>query len=108
MTLKRKMKPSHPGGTIKDWILPEGMTITKAAKLLKVSRQSLDALVNERRSVTPEMALKLQTVFGGTAELLLTLQTRYDLYHAKSRSEEITGDLLPYKKHPSRGNNKAA
>jgi len=107
MTLKRKMKPSHPGGFIKNWVLPEDMTITKAAKLLKVSRQSLDALINERRSVTPEMALKIQTVFGSTARLMLAMQTSYDLYYVQRRGE-ITGDLEPHSTHPSRVRNIAA
>ena len=71
MTIKVNMKPEHPGGVILNWILPEGMTITEAAKRLGVSRQSLDALVNERRSVSPEMAKRLELTFGGTARTLL-------------------------------------
>ncbi len=90
------MKPSHPGGVIKDWILPEGITITKAAKLLGVSRQSLDALVNERRSVTPEMAIKIETVFGSTAKLLMALQISYDLYQVEQRRDELVSGLEPY------------
>ena len=100
MTLKRKMIPSHPGGVIKDWILPEAITITKAAKLLRVSRQSLDALVNERRSITPEMAIKIETVFGSTAKLLMALQNSYDIYHAKQRRSELVSGLKPYISHP--------
>jgi len=70
MAIKINMKPSHPGSVILNWILPEGMTITEAAKRLGVSRQSLDALVNERRSVSPEMAKRLELTFGGTARTL--------------------------------------
>jgi len=102
------MAPSHPGSIIQNWILPEDMTITESAKLLGVSRQSLDALVNERRSVTPEMALKLEAVFGGTARLLLALQKRYDLYRAEQNIAEITKGLKPYKTHPSHAQTQAA
>ncbi len=101
MTLNIKMQRSHPGSVIKDWFLPEDMSITKAAKKLGVSRQSLDALVNERKSVTPEMALRLEAVFGGTARLFLALQASYDLYQAEKRRDQITGNLKPYSEHPN-------
>jgi len=101
MTLEINIRPEHPGGVIKDWILPEDMSITEAAKKLGVSRQSLDALINERRSLTPEMALKIETVFGGTAGSLLAIQSRYDLYHAEQNLAAITKGLKPYKTHPS-------
>ena len=93
MTLDIKLPPSHPGGYVLHWIIPDGMTITVAAKKLGVSRQSLDAVVNERRSVTPEMALKLETVFGGTADVLLRMQTAFDIYNMRKRSSQITKGL---------------
>lgn len=108
MAIEIKMAPSHPGSVIQNWILPEDMTITNAAKKLGVSRQSLDALVNERRSITPEMAIKLETVFGGKARLFLALQNRYDLYQAKKNKAEITKGLKPHVTHPSMTKHKAA
>ena len=96
MAIKVNMKPSHPGSVILHWILPEDMTITEAAKRLGVSRQSLDALVNERRSVTPEMAKRLELTFGGTARLLLAIQTRYDLAKVEERVSELAEELEPY------------
>jgi len=108
MAIEIKMAPSHPGNVIQNWILPEDMTITEAAKKLGVSRQSLDALVNERRSITPEMAIKLETVFGGTARMLLALQSRYDLYCAKKNATKITKGLKPHSTHPSMAKTEAA
>jgi len=96
MTIKVNMKPEHPGGVILNWILPEGMTITEAAKRLGVSRQSLDALVNERRSVSPEMAKRLELTFGGTARTLLNMQTRYDLAKVEERVGELAEEVEPY------------
>ncbi|HHL43947.1 MAG TPA: addiction module antidote protein, HigA family [Hellea balneolensis] len=108
MTLNIKLPKSHPGGFIKNWILPDEMTITEAAKLLGVSRQSLDALINERRGVSPEMALKLETVFGGKARLMLAMQTSYDLQEAQKELVKITKGLKPHETHPSRTNHHAA
>ena len=96
MTIKVNMKPEHPGGVILNWILPEGMTITEAAKRLGVSRQSLDALVNKRRSVSPEMAKRLELTFGGTARTLLNMQTRYDLAKVEERVGELAEEVEPY------------
>ncbi|PHS41221.1 MAG: addiction module antidote protein, HigA family [Robiginitomaculum sp.] len=108
MALDIKIPRSHPGGVIKDWILPEGMSITKAAQMLGVSRQSLDALVNERRSVTPEMALRLETVFGGTARLFLALQASYDLQESQKKSYTKIQKLAPHVNHPSLRKTEAA
>lgn len=96
MPITVNMTPKHPGGVILDWILPDGMSITEAAKRLGVSRQSLDALVNERRSVSPEMAKRLELTFGGSAHMLLNIQTRYDLARVEERVSEFAGELEPY------------
>ena len=108
MALDIKLPRSHPGGFIKSWILPDDMSITKAAKLLGVSRQSLDALVNGRRSVTPEMALKLEAVFGGTARLFLAMQASYDLQESEKNKAEIIKGLVPHADHPSLRETRAA
>lgn len=101
MALDIKLPRNHPGSFVKHWILPDDMSITAAAKKLAVSRQSLDALVNERRSITPEMALKLEAVFGGTARLLLAMQTSYDLQESEKNKAAIIKDLVPHTSHPS-------
>ncbi|WP_033315311.1 HigA family addiction module antitoxin [Robiginitomaculum antarcticum] len=98
MTIEFNIPPEHPAGFLKDWILPEGMTVTEAAKRLGVSRQSLDALLNQRRSLTPEMAKRLELTFGGTARLMLALQTKYDLYLTEQRVAEIAKTLTPFKR----------
>ncbi len=101
MALDIQLPIEHPGYVIAEWILPSGITITEAAKLLGVSRQSLDALVNGRRSVTPEMAIKLETVFGGTAHTFLAMQRAFDLQEARKKTADITKGLTPFKTHPS-------
>lgn len=96
MAIEINMTPSHPGSVIQNWILPEGMSITEAAKRLGVSRQSLDALVNGRRSVSPEMAKRIELAFGGSAELLLNLQMKFELAQIEARVSELAEEVEPY------------
>jgi addiction module HigA family antidote len=85
MTMK---KPPHPGGVVlRQCIEPLDLTITDAAQALGVTRNTLSELVNEKRGVSPEMAVRLSRVFGGTEEGWLAQQAQYDL--AQVRRDRI-------------------
>ena len=72
--------PPHPGATVlHDCIEPLGLSITDAAAALGVSRNSLSELVNAKRGISPEMAVRLSKAFGASAESWLTQQVNYDL-----------------------------
>jgi len=72
--------PPHPGGVVlRLCIEPLGMTITDAAAALGVTRTTLSELVNGRRGISPEMAVRLSQVFGRSAESWLRQQAQYDL-----------------------------
>jgi addiction module HigA family antidote len=74
--------PPHPGGVVlRQCIEPLGLTITSAATALGVTRNTLSELVNEKRGISPEMAIRLSKVFGGGAESWLVQQAQYDLAH---------------------------
>ena len=76
--------PPHPGATVlHDCIEPLGLSITDAASALGVSRNSLSELVNARRGISPEMAVRLSKAFGGSAESWLAQQSHYDLAQVK-------------------------
>ncbi len=60
-------------------IEPSGLTITDAAAALGVTRNTLSELVNGKRGISPEMAVRLSKVFGGTEEGWLLQQAQYDL-----------------------------
>src|SRR5882724_4675977 len=78
--LKRLKNPPHPGGLVlRQCIEPLGLTITDAANALGVTRTTLSELVNGKRGVSPEMAVRLSKVFGASAESWLTQQALYDL-----------------------------
>ena len=68
---------------------PLGLTVTRAAKGLGVTRQALSELVNGRTGISIEMAIRLSKAFGSTPETWLGMQMAYDLWQARSRAEEI-------------------
>ena len=84
-----KMKnPPHPGSVVlRQCIEPLGLTITGAAAALGVTRNTLSELVNEKRGISPEMAVRLSKVFGGTEDGWLVQQAQCDL--AQVRRDRI-------------------
>ncbi len=83
-------EPPHPGLSVRhDCLQPLGLTITDGAKVLGVSRQALNSLVNGKGGISPEMAIRLDKAFGGSADAWLTLQTAYDLAKAKRMAKKI-------------------
>ena len=77
--------PPHPGGfVLRECIEPLGLSITAAAAALGVTRTTLSELVNEKRGISPEMAVRLSKVFGGGAESWLVQQAQYDLAQVRA------------------------
>ena len=81
MTMKN---PPHPGVVVlQECIEPRGLTITAAAAALGVTRNTLSELVNGKRGISPEMAVRLSNVFGGTEQGWLVQQAQYNLAHVR-------------------------
>ena len=81
----RMKKPPHPGGVVmRECIEPLGLSITNAAAALGVTRTTLSELVNGKRGISPEMAVRLSKVFGASAASWLTQQAHYDLAHVRA------------------------
>lgn len=93
--LTRRMSVTHPGEILKSELIEaNGLTITEVAKRLKVSRQALSNILNEKADVSPEMALRIAAVFGGTPDIWLRLQVKYDLEKASEKIKKLK--LTPY------------
>jgi antitoxin HigA-1 len=93
--MSRMARPAHPGQFVRMEVLePLGLTVTEGARALGVTRPALSALLNERASLSPEMALRLEKAFGVKMDTLLRMQTAYEIADARSRSDEI--DVQPY------------
>ena len=88
---KRKILPTHPGEMLKeDFIADYGLNATSLAVAVGVSRQTINEILRERRSITPEMALRFSRLFGNTPEFWLSAQHARDLWDSEQR---ILGEL---------------
>ncbi len=82
--------PPHPGGIVRRQCLePLGLSVTRAASGLGVTRQALSELLNGHTGVSVEMAIRLSKAFGSTPETWLGMQMAYDLQRALDRADEI-------------------
>jgi antitoxin HigA-1 len=82
--------PPHPGEILRELCLdPLGLSVTDAAKALRVSRKTLSEILNGRAAITPEMAIRLSIAFDTTPESWLTQQTQYDLWKASKKRKTL-------------------
>lgn len=76
--------PAHPGEVLREW-LPEGMTVTQAAKDLQISRVTLSKVLNGKAAVTANLALRLAAWLSTSPDVWLGMQTQYDLWQAEQQ-----------------------
>lgn len=82
--------PVHPGRIVRhDCLEPLGLSVTEGAKVLGVSRQALNNIVNGKSGISPEMAIRLTKAFGSTEETWLGMQLAYDLAAARKNEDKI-------------------
>ena len=85
-----KMKnPVHPGALVKECIDDLGLSVAKAAASLGVSRQQLYRVIAGESAVTPEMAIRFEKGFGGSADTWLRMQLNHDLAKARKHSGKL-------------------
>ena len=84
-------RSTHHGEMLKeDFLVDYGLNATSLAMALGVSRQTINEILRERRSITPEMALRFSRLFGNTPEFWLSAQHAHDLWDSEQR---ILGEL---------------
>jgi addiction module HigA family antidote len=87
--------PPHPGLSVRhDCLEPLGLTVTEGARVLGVTRQALNNLVNGKSGISPEMAVRLSKAFGGTPSSWLGIQLDYDLAQVMRRADGIVVNRL--------------
>lgn len=95
-TTGMKRKPTHPGEMLREDFLPDyGLTVSSLAEAVGVSRQSVNELLRERRSVSPEMALRLARLFGNSPEFWLNAQRAVDLWEAVQAIQNDVARITP-------------
>jgi antitoxin HigA-1 len=91
--------PSHPGTMLlREFLEPLELTQTELAERMEIPFQRLNSLVNGRRSVTPDTALRLSKVFGTTPGFWMNHQLRWDLFHAQQDAAEVLKRIRPLKR----------
>jgi addiction module HigA family antidote len=84
------LSPPHPGSFIRTEVLdPLGLSVSAAAKALKVSRPTLSSLLNGRAALSGSMALRLEKAFGVDMETLMRMQSSYDIAQTRRHENRI-------------------
>lgn len=88
--------PTHPGEMLlREFLEPLGLTQTDLAERMEIPFQRINSLVNGRRGITPDTALRLSKVFGTTPGFWMNHQLRWDLFHAQRASKEALKRIEP-------------
>lgn len=84
------MNPPHPGDLIRSEIIQSlGLSVSKAASILKVRRATLSSLLNCKSALSPEMALRIEKAFGPDMDHLLRMQLAYDIAQIRRQANRI-------------------
>ncbi|MGH8762491.1 MAG: HigA family addiction module antitoxin [Nitrosospira sp.] len=95
----RMKSPAHPGGFVKTEIIESlGLSVTGAAQALGVTRPALSAFLNERASLSSEMALRIEKAFGISMDTLMRMQNSFEIAQARKREGEIK--VSPFHRKP--------
>src|SRR5580704_18087636 len=79
-------RPTHPGEILREDVLPTlDLSVSEAARQLRITRQTLHKILAGTMSITPDMAVRLGKFCGNGPNLWLNMQVAYDLWEAKQR-----------------------
>lgn len=85
-----KRRPTHPGSVLREDVLPAlKMTQTELARLIGVNRLAVSDLLHERRALSPEMAVRIATLFRTTPESWLRMQEAVSLWEVRQHAEKL-------------------
>src|SRR5947199_219891 len=94
MAKRPSRTPLHPGEILREQFMTDfGISINRLARDLCVAPTRISEIVNERRGVTPDTALRLARYFGTTAEFWMKLQSTHDLDIARASLRQIEADI---------------
>ena len=89
--------PTHPGEMLlEEFLIPIGLTQRHLADALNVPYQRINEIINGRRGITPNTALRLARFFNTSADFWMNLQLRWDLYFAQQDEAEHLEKIHPY------------
>src|SRR5579863_6089470 len=91
--------PVHPGALAKANLVELNLSVAEASKTMKITRQQLHNVIQGRSALTPQMALRFEMAFGGSADMWLRMQAAYDLAQARKNLRHMNIPRLV--EHPS-------
>lgn len=91
--MTRMFNPPHPGAVLREYL--GEATVTEAAKHLGITRAALSRILNGSAGISADMALRLETALGASAEMWLGMQTDYDLWQALQKPRPHVEPLAP-------------
>jgi addiction module HigA family antidote len=96
MPRRLQRTPLHPGEILRELFMADfGVSINRLARDLRVPPTRISEIVNRRRAISPDTALRLARYFGTTAEFWMNLQSAYDLDVARASLAEVEADVHP-------------
>ena len=96
----RMLNPVHPGRFLRSEIIDaHNLSVTEAAKILRVSRPALSSLLNARADLSGDMALRFEKAFGVDMDTLMRMQNSYDIVRTRGREKKIRVER--YKPRPA-------
>ena len=95
--MPRKLKPVHPGEILREeFLVPLGLSMNKVAMAVRVPVTRIADIINERRGITADTALRFARFFGNSPAFWMNLQTRYDLEVAEDEiARKVERDVQP-------------
>ena len=98
MSKKRDIAPIHPGEILlEEFLLPIGSSQYRVAKDISVPQRRIGEIVQGKRAISADTALRLGRYFGMEAQFWLNLQTRYDLLHAETGlADRLDVEVTPH------------
>jgi addiction module HigA family antidote len=95
-TIKREISPTHPGEILREDFMPDyDLSTAKLAESLGVSRQTINEILRERRSISPIMALRLSRLFGNSPQFWLNAQNAHDLWNSEQNYKKELKNIRP-------------
>jgi addiction module HigA family antidote len=92
----KKLTPIHPGEHLADILKESGLSASALALRLRVPANRITAIVQGKRAITAETALRLARYFGTSAQFWMNLQTKYDLDMAEDvAAQKIAKEVMP-------------
>lgn len=90
--MSRMHNPAHPGSVLREYL--EGISVTEAAKALGVTRATLSRILNGNSGISADMALRLESALGTSAEMWLAMQAQYELWIASQAERPAIKPIL--------------